>query len=487
MRHTWFLTFLAIVFATTSFSTEVNLNQVTFPERNNIKIEFSRTKEAPEANVRATVEHQEGRASIELEFDDMKPAILFGGDVTSFVLWAVPRAGSAENLGEVWVRRTNGKGDFTTAQKSFALLITAEAYPLVRTPSDLVMFTSKPAKTKKAPNESFTYSDLADAPAKEYPSIAAVEWRKDRNLDLEQAKKACELADRVGAKDYAAGLMGEAKLALAQATALATKSSKNKATVDYSRRAVDTCAEAIRVTRSRKESEALEAEFAARKAEMDALIARAAEAESAAVAAATSLADAETRQATAEAAILAAQAQMDEMQRQTDALMHQKVSLEADKLALEQQKSGLEQEKEDLSSRLQGALSQVANTTSGARGMIVNLPDILFATNEAELKADAKIVIAKLAGILLIMPELNLRVEGHTDSTGSADWNRTLSQKRAQSVVGFLIGQGIAGSRMIAEGYGSSRAVGDNSTADGRKKNRRVDIIIAEGVVAEAE
>jgi outer membrane protein OmpA-like peptidoglycan-associated protein len=486
MRYFQLTVLLSVVLTSGGAAAQITLNQVTFPERNNIRIDFSRTQEAPEARVRAVVEYQEGRAGIDLDFDDMKPAILFGGDVTSFVLWAVPREGKAENLGEVWVRKTGGEGSFSTALKSFALLITAEPYPLVRRPSGLVMFTSLPAKTKKAPHEEFVFSDFTEVPAKDFPSIARVEWRKDRNLDLEQARKACELADRVGALDYAAGLLSEGSIALAQATALATKHGKTKATVDYSRRAVDTCAEAIRVTRNRKESEALEAEFEARKAEMAALESRASEAEAAVAAADDTLADAEVRRLNAEAAIVAAEGRIAEMRLQTDTMRQEKITLEEQMLMLEAQRKGLEQEKEDLSARLQGALSKVADTTAGARGMIVNLPDILFATNEAELKPDAKIVIAKLAGILLILPDLNLRVEGHTDSTGSDDWNRTLSQKRAQGVVDFLIREGIDPSRTMAQGYGSGRAVADNSTSEGRRKNRRVEIIIAEGEVAEA-
>jgi outer membrane protein OmpA-like peptidoglycan-associated protein len=116
--------------------------------------------------------------------------------------------------------------------------------------------------------------------------------------------------------------------------------------------------------------------------------------------------------------------------------------------------------------------------------MIVSLPDILFDTDQATLKNDAKIVIAKLAGILLILPELNLRVEGHTDSTGSADYNQDLSERRAVSVRDFLAQQGIGGQRMVAVGYGLSRPVADNATREGRAKNRRVEIVIAEGEVA---
>ena len=109
--------------------------------------------------------------------------------------------------------------------------------------------------------------------------------------------------------------------------------------------------------------------------------------------------------------------------------------------------------------------------------MIVSLPDILFDTNEATLKNEAKVVIAKLAGILLILPELNLRVEGHTDSTGSADYNQTLSERRASALRDFLAQQGIGGQRMVAVGYGLTRPVADNATREGRASNRRVNPI----------
>ena len=482
MKRSFSLIVILVIAATAVSATaaEITLNQVTFPERNSIGIDFERTDEAPESKLNAKVEYKEGRARFDLKFKDMKPAILFGGDVTSYVLWAVPREGRAENLGEVWARKTSLQVSYSTALKSFALLVTAEAFPLVSKPSELVMFWSLPAKSKKAQTDTFTFSDLQPAPAIDFPSIARVEWRKDRKLDLEQAQKAYELAQREGGNDYAPDLMREASIALAQATSLSTGSGTKKGAIDYSRRSVDLSAEAIRISIRRKEAEALDAEIAARQAEMDGLEARAAEAEATAAAAAAaaaaadaataaaneSLADAEARQTAAEVAVLASQMELADLSRQ------------AEQLAVE---------KEELADRLQGALSSVAETHAEARGLIVNLPDILFSTNEAEIKTDAKIVIAKLAGILLIMPELNLRIEGHTDSTGSLDWNETLSQNRALSVESFLAGEGIDHSRMIAEGYGPSRPVADNSSNEGRSKNRRVEIIIAEGVIAEAE
>jgi len=96
------------------------------------------------------------------------------------------------------------------------------------------------------------------------------------------------------------------------------------------------------------------------------------------------------------------------------------------------------------------------------------------------------VVLAKLAGILLIMEELNLRVEGHTDSTGSADYNQRLSERRAASVRDFLAQHGVAMDRLVAVGYGMDRPVATPETKEGRAKNRRVEIVIAEGTVQEA-
>jgi outer membrane protein OmpA-like peptidoglycan-associated protein len=111
---------------------------------------------------------------------------------------------------------------------------------------------------------------------------------------------------------------------------------------------------------------------------------------------------------------------------------------------------------------------------------VVNLPDILFDVNEATLKPEAQVVLAKLAGILLIMPDQRATIEGHTDSTGSADYNLDLSERRANSVRHFLRSQGLDPGRLQAVGYGMQQPVADNSTSEGRGRNRRVEIVINE-------
>ncbi len=473
MRIQFVVRFIATLFLAmigTVDAVEVTLQQVTFPEKNEVELGFSRDPRAPEATVIAEVEYREGQAAMNIRFRDMKPAILFDGDVTCYVLWAVVPDGTVENLGELWVRNEVDTVEYSTGLKSFAMVVTAESHPLVSEPSELVMFWSDAANPKKAPTVSFTYSAFAPAPAIEYPSVARVIWDKSQPLTLMQAEKAYELAVAAGAEKYAPSVLRRASTTLAQGRNLTT-GKKDKAALDYCQRSIALSAEALQVTTRSKEAEAVEAEIARRTAEMEALTARASEAEAAS-------AEALRERQEAEAAVATAQ-------RQLSAIEAERLELQGSVTALQEEAATLAREKEDLSDRLQGALSEVADTQATARGMVVSLPDILFDTNEATLKTDAKIVIAKLAGILLIMPELNLRVEGHTDSTGSAEYNQSLSEKRAASVRDFLAGQGINSLRMVSIGYGMTRPVGDNATSQGRAKNRRVEIVIAEGTVAE--
>ena len=110
---------------------------------------------------------------------------------------------------------------------------------------------------------------------------------------------------------------------------------------------------------------------------------------------------------------------------------------------------------------------------------MVNLPDILFDVNQDTLRPEAQIVLAKLAGILLIIPDQDALVEGHTDATGDDRYNLDLSRRRARSVTQFLQLQGLEPRRLQAVGYGIERPVAGNETAAGRKRNRRVEIVIS--------
>jgi outer membrane protein OmpA-like peptidoglycan-associated protein len=169
------------------------------------------------------------------------------------------------------------------------------------------------------------------------------------------------------------------------------------------------------------------------------------------------------------------------LRQEKDSLEEQSARLQQEKAELELASARLQQEKEELSDRLSGALSHVAETRNSARGYVVNLPDILFDVNEATLKTDAKQAIAKLAGILLVIPDLKVVVEGHTDSTGSEEYNLELSRRRALSVLEFISGEGVEPSRLSSEGFGMTKPIADNATKEGRSQNRRVEIVISEG------
>lgn len=103
---------------------------------------------------------------------------------------------------------------------------------------------------------------------------------------------------------------------------------------------------------------------------------------------------------------------------------------------------------------------------------------ILFDVNKAELKQASRDNLTKLAGILNKYPDTNILLEGHTDSTGSEEWNLELSRLRAQSVANYLAGQKVMETRFTTMGYGEGQPIASNETADGRATNRRVEVAI---------
>lgn len=470
----------------------VTLYSVQFPEQRSVNLGFARTPRAPQAELYAEVRYQAGQAQIRLRFDRMKPAILFGRDVTCYVLWAVTRDGQTENLGEFWAREDRDRLRFSTGLKAFALMITAESYYLVQRPSELVIFTSLASGDRQAGSEAFPFGDFAPAPTFGFDTIFHVRYDDNASVDLQQAQKAFEIAERMDAARHAPREFEEARAFLDRANALGRGRYREKELVDIARRAVHSSNEAINLTVRRLEAQALEERIAQRQAEMDALIARAAEAEQAAERARVETETA--RQAAGEAARLRqeADAELERAREQKDRLVQETAALRVEQDALRGRMADLraemeavQLEKATLRSHLDEALSQVAETRATARGTILNLPDILFEVNKADLKPELRVVLAKLAGILLLMPDLNLRVEGHTDSTGSAEYNQTLSERRAEAVAGFLSEQGVASRRIVSVGYGLTRPIEDNATAAGRQRNRRVELVIAEGEVRE--
>ena len=119
------------------------------------------------------------------------------------------------------------------------------------------------------------------------------------------------------------------------------------------------------------------------------------------------------------------------------------------------------------------------NAKATDRGLVVTLGDLLFDTGKATLKGGAAGHLGKLAAFLNQYPDRTVLIEGHTDNVGSEDYNLGLSQRRANSVMTYLVSQGVAANRLAAYGKGENFAISDNESASGRQQNRRVEIIIA--------
>jgi outer membrane protein OmpA-like peptidoglycan-associated protein len=138
-----------------------------------------------------------------------------------------------------------------------------------------------------------------------------------------------------------------------------------------------------------------------------------------------------------------------------------------------------------LRAQLLQQLNSVLETTDTPRGLVVNMADVLFDFGKYNLRSEAQIKLAKLSGIIQAHPGLNLAIEGYTDNIGTADSNLKLSQQRADAVRNFLIQQGLSADSVTAAGLGESSPVADNSTAAGRQKNRRVEIIVSGEVIGQ--
>lgn len=531
----------AVVFAATGWplrAADAQLAAVQFPERSSVSLKLIPTQRASSAEGSADVKFRDGQARVEVDYKHLPPAILFGGNVTSYVCWAVPRDGNAENLGELIVRDSSGSAEYRTGLKEFALLVTAEPYPMVLSPSSLVIFTSAAPPPRKASSTPFTLATLRPAAPHTNEQIGGMTYRSDQPVELVQAQAVLTQAQQLGAETYNPDAVRDSKIALAQATNL-FHANKTREGVDYARRSLSLSSTAIRDTERKlsdkaaadaaaaqaaqlasAQQQAAAAQAAALDAREQALLAReqlaksqqqladaqqqaaslqqqASQAQQDAAAAQQRAADAglsaeaaesarrDAEEARLRAQSLAAQAQsaQADAERASAALQAQKSELESRVTQTEAENATLRKERDDLTGQLNTALSSVAQITQTARGVVVNLPDILFDTNKATLKPNAQVAMGKLAGIVSVFPNINLRVEGHTDSTGTDAINDRLSRERAQSVVSFLQGQGVAASRMASEGYGSRIPVADNATVEGRAKNRRVEIILAEGVI----
>ena len=453
-------------------------------------LDMKGTSLEPEISGRAKVDGKAGRLAIDVELNHLeRPSVKFGGQYLTYVLWAVTPEGRAVNLGEV-LPGDNGKEktSVTTDLQAFGLIVTAEPYFSVTHPSDVIVAENEILPGTKGFQESIDAKfDVMegkeytiDVPVEQLPSSQA---QPNVPLDLLEARNAVAIAKAAGAEQYASGSIMKAEDMLQRAEDYYQRK-QGRTPIGTAARGATQMAEDARVlTLRRKEQDREEAARKAAadaqaKAEADAAAAQqhAQEAQAQADEDARRRAAAEQAQAQAEqqqAAALAAQ-----QQAQAQAAAAEAAAEDADR-----QKQEAIRQKEEMRARLLAQLNQVLQTRDTARGLIVSMPDVLFDFNKYTLKPEARERLAKISGIVLAYPDLKLDIEGFTDSIGSDEYNQELSEKRAESVRGYLVSSGVKPDSVSATGLGKANPVADNSTAAGRKLNRRVEMIVSGDVI----
>jgi outer membrane protein OmpA-like peptidoglycan-associated protein len=480
------------------------------------KIDFTGTSLMPSAEGRAEVNSKRGAIEIEAEFGKLEKPTTLGGEYLTYILWAISPEGRAVNLGEVLVGGNNrSKLSVTTDLQAFALIVTAEPYYAVRQPSNLVVLENVIRQdtqgTIEAVNAKYELTERGGYIPTGY-RFDPVIMNERLPLEFFEARNAFRIAQSEGAEQYASDSFRHAAELMTNVDGYASrKHVPTKPLIAVAREAVQTAEDAreiavkkmeeVRLENERQaaadaqaqalaqaddatrrkeqaladtataqaaktqaEADAIHAQAAKTRAEQDAATARndAAEAQAAAAKAKADMADS---QAASASAVSAAQSQADQARLAAQ-------QAEADKAAMR--------------ARLSEQLNKILQTRDSARGLIVSMSDVLFDTGRYTLKPGTREKLAKVAGILLAYPGLNIEVGGYTDNVGSDAMNQTLSDHRAGTVSDYLVQQGVAPAAVTAKGFGNTLPVASNDNSAGRQRNRRVELLVSGDAIGNA-
>ena len=436
-------------------------------------IGFEGTPLLPLAKGEAKVQSERGGITIDAKFEGLTPANGFGPEYLTYVLWAITPDGRPANLGEVLPSGNKNNIHVTTAFQSFGMIVTAEPYYSVSQPSDVVVLQNiiKQDKTTgvlEKVNAHYTllprglYAETDGAKSVQDPITRDMK----SPLEIYEAHNAYRIAQSVGADKYSPDIMREAAEDLKNADDMdSNKHGDRKMEITFARQVVQR-AEDARIDTLRKQA-------AERQRNSD-------------------LAQQEAQQQAAQSAAEAQQSQLAAAQAQAakekaDAERARAEAEAADARARAAEANKSVQDANAKREQLRAQLNSVLQTSETARGLIVNMSDVLFDTGKYTLKPDTKVALAKVSGILAAYPSLKLQVEGYTDSVGGDDYNQKLSENRAGSVKDFLVAQGVSMNNISAAGYGKADPVADNATAPGRAQNRRVQLVVSGDAIGVAQ
>jgi len=438
-----------------------------------------------------------GSTKIDTSLQHMSPASQFGPEYMTFVLWGITPEGRPTNLGEVVLEGDHAKLLSTTDLQTFGLIVTAEPYFAVTQPSDVVVA------------ENFVRTDTSgtiEQVEAKYELLQRGQYVLNRSqyqpvkvdpkgpLQLAEAENAVEIARLAGADRYAADTFQKAVIDLQNAEDFLRRKGMDRKTSETSAREAAQMAEDARIITIRKirEEQLANERAAAQQREADAQARANAAAEQARLDAERRAQAESERRSADQARVQAEQARLQAEQAANVAAQERAAADAARAAALQQQQAAqgeaeralqiaqkAEAEKAELRERLRQQLNMILETQETARGLIVNISDVLFDFNKYTLKPGAREKMAKVSGILLAYPDLKIQLEGHTDSIGTDEYNQKLSEERASAVRDYLVGQGVPGATVTATGFGKSQPVASNDTAAGRQRNRRVEMVVS--------
>ena len=466
------------------------------------KVDLAGTALMPSANGEVKVRSKRGTMEVEAEFGRLQSPSIFGGEYLTYVLWAISPEGHAENLGEVLVGSNDrSKLTATTNLQAFALIVTAEPYYAVRQPSNVVVLENVVTEDTKGTSEAVT----AKYELMERGGYLPTGYKFDpvvlnANLPLEfyEARNALRIAKSEGAEQYSGESYQHAvdsmkiaddyavrkhveKKPLIAAARVAVQTAEDAREVAMKRIDADFAANELKASsdaRARAQAQADDATRLKNRAQSDAAIAQdnAAASQANAAASQASAASAQADAANAQAALASNQVTSAAAltAAQTDADQQRLVAQQA----LEGQQKA-DTEKATMRAQLSEQLNRILVTRDSARGLIVSMSDVLFDTGKYSLKPGAREKLAKVAGILISYPGLNIAVDGYTDNVGGDEMNQKLSENRADSVRDYLVAQGVGTNSVGATGFGNSLPVASNDNASGRQENRRVELVVS--------
>ncbi len=466
------------------------------------KVDFAGTDLMPSADGVAQVNSKQGAIEIEAEFGNLQKPTTFGTEYLTYILWAISPEGRAVNLGEVLVGGNHrSKLKVTTDLQAFALIVTAEPYYAVRQPSDVVVMENVIREDTKGATEAVNAKYELMGRGGYIPTgykFDPVVLNTRLPLEFFEARNALRIAQSEGAEQYAGDSYQHAVRLMDQVDGYATsKHIPTKPMIAVAREAVQTAEDARQIAvkkmddvRAENERQAAANAQAQTQAQADDATRQKeqAQADQARAESAKMQAESDTAKAQADAA----RAQSDSDKAKSDMAASQAASANAvaaaqadadqSRIAAQQAQSSAQQADADKAAmrvRLSAQLNSILQTRDSARGLIVSMSDVLFDTGKYSLKPGAREKLAKVAGILLAYPGLNIEVGGYTDNVGSDAMNQTLSDHRAGSVRDYLVQQGVATTSVSAKGFGNTLPVASNDNSAGRQQNRRVELLVS--------